>query len=151
MRTLLFLALGAFGLMYYNQAKRFVDELRYDIDGIKVDLARSLASGGYIYATTQLKLTNPTAFTCPILGVDLNIFYSGYKTAHVIGKAFNIPAKGTVVVQLPTVINLASLPATVSQVFKDYLSGGSLPVQTKGHININPLVNIKVDATSNLI
>ncbi len=143
----LFILLGAAGVFYYTQAQKFVDSLQYAVNGVQFNGIDANA----LALTVKVRLTNPTGFACPVMAVNLAIIYNGVELTRVYGNAFNIPANGHVDVVLPAAVNIYALPAAVRSAVLTFVGGQQITVRIKGHVALNPLVTIPVDANTVLV
>ncbi len=139
------------GYVLYKRAMRFVDKLSYSVEKIKFDLNSSLQSNFQrLIFSVQTKLINPENVRVRVSNISLFFAINDKTFAQIVQvDPFIIQPKKSMPITFPLEINVQSIPTTLKDAFKNFVSG-QLQIRVFGKLDTD-YGTIKFDEIKKLI
>ena len=136
MELLALLAAGIF--LYVQQAKKFLDNIRFKFIDIKLDWSKTLASAlSKVFLVFKFDIINTTDFEGKLLVLHLDIFYKGNQIATVDSKEpLVFGKKATTRASFPVTISTLNTVKKFKEVFNDMKAGRDIAVTIKGYADV---------------
>lgn len=152
----LLIGLAAAGLLYYNQAKKFIDTYAITFLSSKFDYQATVNSVfTRLFFTVNIEVKNTTEFTGTLESGKINVFLksTGKNLGFInLPAPVTIKANGGTVVQFPVAIPTVNLYSNVNTLIDQVKTGQAVIFRLQGELKFNVgTLNLDQDYTVKLI